>query len=337
MGILNKILYSIIIANCLTGCYRVYTGDFEATPVLSINSLINAGQPIDISLTHTWAYPSQSYELMENRHNDNAVTDAKIEIYVNGTLQDDDYIPKEGDHIRVVANSKTYGTAEAEVEVPVSIPLESIEWEASLISKGYVEDWYGSYYSVKFKLTAKVTIFDENGKSNYYHLEYLPLYNSLQASDEDEDTSLQNFSTGELKYQSEPLFSEHISMMDYAVGMESYGFTFFTDSQFMGKSYTLNLVFDNMTLVTSDEHPDVSELDWSVSFVLNYISESLYNLANYQWQTMFDTISDIGEIGLAEPTAGYSNVSTGAGVLAAQSSATYNINLKDFFISEMGQ
>lgn len=41
-------------------------------------------------------------------------------------------------------------------------------------------------------------------------------------------------------------------------------------------------------------------------------------------------LGDLSDIGLAESKWGYSNVSTGAGVVAAQSSSKFTIDLKEF-------
>lgn len=323
----------------MTGCYRDFTADVKSMPVLCINSLITAGEPIDVSVTHTWTYTD--VEIIKDKDNyyggyetryDNEVTDAIIEIYANNILQTDDYIPQEGDLIRIVATSKKYGRAEGEVTVPVSIPIESLTWNAEIVSAKVGTDFWNepSFFTVESDLQAKVSLYDPSGIENYYNINCRPEYN--------DDPDLEPyFSVGSLNYESEPIFSEHIGMIDVVTGNDSYGFTFFTDRQFSGERYTLNLQFENMEIQTSNIPPEVYDFDWSIYFELSAVSKSYYDLVNYEWHAQDGSIADLGNMGLGDPMWGYSNVSSGAGVIAAQSKSTYKINLKDFFISEMEQ
>lgn len=64
------------------------------------------------------------------------------------------------------------------------------------------------------------------------------------------------------------------------------------------------------------------------------MSRSYYDRALYVWQRDNGIIGDLGDFGFAEPLAAYSNVSTGAGVVAARSFSTYTLSLKDFLKSQ---
>lgn len=341
MGILKHSIYSALTVLILTGCYKDYTDVIDTTPVLCINSLITAGEPIKVYVTHTWEYTDvevvkdpDRYFNYETRY-DNEVSDAEVEIYANGMLQTSDYIPEEGDNIKIVAFSKKYGKAEGEVTVPVSIPIESLTWDAEIISADVGTNFWGeeSFYSVKADLQAKVTIYDAADKENYYNISCTHEYNNDDTDEEDKPY----FSTGTLNYNAEPIFSEHIAAMVAAFGIDGYGFTFFTDRKFSGESYTLTLAYEDMEIQTSNIPPVESDFDWSLCFILSTISKSYYDLANYEWHAFEAGIGDLGDIGLSDPIWGYSNVSTGAGVIAAQSKSTYKINLKDFFLSQKEQ
>lgn len=61
--------------------------------------------------------------------------------------------------------------------------------------------------------------------------------------------------------------------------------------------------------------------------ILGSVSASYYYLANYIWQTSEGVFYDLGEVGLGDPQGGYSNVSGGAGVVAAQSQTSVAIDL----------
>ena len=60
------------------------------------------------------------------------------------------------------------------------------------------------------------------------------------------------------------------------------------------------------------------------------MSQSYYNWAVYRWNVDEGITGDLSDIGLAESKWGYSNVSTGAGVVAAQSFSKATVNLKEF-------
>lgn len=316
----------------MVGCYRDYNGEIETTPVLCINSLITAGEPIEVSVTHTWAYPDDWYVHNSDEHYDNNVTDASVEIFANGQLVSSDYLPKEGDHIKIVALSKKYGEAEGEITVPFATPISSAKWEATKRKE--------TEFSFGFSLNVKLTVADDADTENFYHISYSAVRDNFIPDDDlpyNASVPLPELRIGELKYQSEPIFSEHIGMLDILIGNDAYGFTFFTDRRFTDNSYTLNMEFDDASLDFGNNTPDDSDLDWSVVFTLSSISKSYYNLVVYQWQSHNGSIADIGDMGLGNPVWGYTNVSTGAGVIAARSKAEYKISLKDYFSSQIRQ
>lgn len=118
MAILRYII-PVLLSSVLAGCYEDFNPEIDTKPVLCLNSLITAGKPIDVQVTHTWIFNDEKSE----RNHD--VPDASIVIFANERIVSSDYLPKEGDRIRIVADSQTYGTATAEVVVPyatVSLP-----------------------------------------------------------------------------------------------------------------------------------------------------------------------------------------------------------------------
>ena len=123
-----KYLYPVTFALLLSGCYEDFVPKIDVGPVLCINSVITAGQPIDVSVSHSWMYDSESGE----RHH--GVDDAEVSIYANGTLQGGDYIPREGDDIHIVARSEKYGTAEASVTVPLAVPVAALDFTPEILS-----------------------------------------------------------------------------------------------------------------------------------------------------------------------------------------------------------
>lgn len=332
MAILKK-LFPLISTVMLSGCYEDFTPGIDTVPVLCLNSLISAGKPMDISVTRTWLYTDISASA------NHQVDDATVTVYVNGERRDSGYIPKEGDNIRIVADSPTYGNAEAEVTVPVSVPIERVKWDAVVTDLWQSElPDYEMLSEIKFNLNVKLTVEDPMDVANYYHLSFDGFYTNLEGErkpvdrygPEDSRENYVRFYLGNLMYEAEPIFSEHVGLLDVISGNDTSGFTFFTDRQFPGGTYTLHLQFDGMTYYVNFPRFEEQLLDCGVRFTLTTVSESYYNWANYKSQTEDGVIADLGNIGLSEPIAGYSNVSTGAGVVAAGSSATYIVSLKDF-------
>lgn len=322
-----KPIHGIIIAAALTGCSEEFDPGIEVTPALCINSLITSGEPFDINVSHTWLYSDRNAEL------DHTVPDAEVSVYADDKLQHSGYLPLEGDHIRIVADSHLYGHAEAEVTVPVSVTVLPLRWTP------VVTDIYTSEESttIVFHLNVEMEIMDDSKADNYYRLSYSSILphegiDSIWAASTPPGVS---FNGGTFKDDAEPIFSEHIGVLESALGGDTYGFTFFTDRQFSGKSYTLHLQYSDCRFTISTPRPDPSQWHCGYEFTLHTISKSYYNWANYLWQRDDSPMGDISEAGFGDPIWGYSNVSTGAGIVAAQSSRNYTINLKDFLIQTL--
>ena len=319
MAILRYII-PILSVFLLTGCYEDFSPEIDTKPVLCLNSLITAGEPIEVDVTHTWMFNDEKSE------RDHDVTDAVVTILVNERIVGSDYLPKEGDRIRIVAESPTYGIATAEVVVPYATPVGKVKvipvvtniWEGD---KDFYH--YEMLADITFNLNIEMDVNDPEGPDDYYHFGY-----GWFGSDTDGSPTL---SIGQLEYNSEPIFKEHIGVFETVMGNdEDTQFVFFSDRQFSGKTYTLHLNFsDNYFHVKSQEY-DESRLECGVNLYLTTVSKSYYNWAVYKWNVDEGITGDLSDIGLAESKWGYSNVSTGAGVVAAQSSSKFTIDLKEF-------
>ena len=317
-----KYFIPIIAATLLTSCYEDFVPDIDAKPVLCLNSLITAGQPIEVEVTHTWMFDDKEAQ------RDHSVKDATVTISANGEIVGADYLPAEGDEIRIVAESATYGVATAEVVVPYASPIGEVK-VTPVVTDIWVGDadefHYNMLADIRFNLNIEMEVKDPAGVDNYYRFD--SIWFSRSAGD-DADPLL---SKGSLEYDAEPIFKEHIGVFETVMGNdEDLCFEFFTDRQFSGRSYTLHLIFsDNAFCVASEEYDD-SLLDCGVVLYLSTVSQSYYNWAVYKWSAAEGILGDLSDIGMAESKWGYSNVSTGAGVVAAQSSTSYTVDLKEF-------
>lgn len=77
--------------------------------------------------------------------------------------------------------------------------------------------------------------------------------------------------------------------------------------------------------------------DPQLSLNLFSISPSYYNWANYVWQRDNGALTDFSDYGLGDPIWGYSNVSSGAGVVVDQSKSAHTIDLTEFIKNTIKQ
>lgn len=319
MAILRYII-PVLLSSVLAGCYEDFNPEIDTKPVLCLNSLITAGKPIDVQVTHTWIFNDEKSE----RNHD--VPDASVVIFANEGIVPPDYLPKEGDRIRIVADSPTYGTATAEVVVPYATPIGKVRVSPVVKNIWKGEDdffHYEMFADITFNLNVEMDVNDPAGTDNYYHFGY-----NWFGTDTDGSPTL---SVGQFEYNSEPIFKEHIGVFETVMGNdEDASFEFFSDRQFAGKTYTLHLNFSDAFYRVNSQIYDESLLDCGLNLCLNTVSQSYYNWAVYKWNVDEGITGDLSDLGLAESRWGYSNVSTGAGVVAAQSSSEVTINLKEF-------
>lgn len=328
MAILRQFFYAVI-AIVLVGCYEDFTPKIDVTPVLCINSLIAAGEPIEVEVTKSFLYTEE-----DEPH---GVDDAVIAIFANGERVGADYIPQEGDMIRIEVVSSRYGKAEGEVRVPYAVPIKSVSY-SPVVTDCSVSENGEMIGNISFNLDVELNFRDAPDIENYYKFNYATIEPQPEANIEIGENGeiiwmeYPNvwFSVGSLDSEREPIFGEHIGAFDEVMGGDSYGFTFFTDRQFSGKDYTLHLVFSSCRYDVYSQKWQPGLLDCKLTLILSTISDSYYNWANYRWQSEQGVVGGLGEFGLADPIWGYSNVSTGAGIIAAGSSSTYKLNLNDF-------
>lgn len=311
MAILTKI-YPILLLPLLAGCEEAFTPDMPDKPMLCVNSLITAGEQVEVQVSKSRLYTDSPAK--------SAVSDADVRIYVNGELQLDSYIPKENDNIKIVAVSPSAGRAESDVSVPKAVAKPKIEWTASDVSC-WTSD-VNPYIVGSFKLDVKLTIDDPVGE-DYYRFSY---FTTPEEEIESDGHPVYPFSIGNFQYTMEPIFGEHIGIFESIMGGDAEGFSFFTDRQFAGKSYTLHLLFDNCRFQCLKGE----ELEYMAHFVINSVSPSYYDWAKYIWQRENGTLTELSDYGFGDPIWGYSNVSSGAGVVAAQSQSICTVDFTEF-------
>ena len=336
MDILKKLLYSVVPVIALTGCYTDFNPDQYSESVICLNAVITAGEPVTVSVQHTWRYNDREGLA------DHEVKDAMVSVYANGELKEPEYLAQEGDEIRIVAESKSYGRAEATVKVPQSIPIVKVEFIPSSV-QAWNDNEDGFTADMRFNYEIKLTISDNNQDADYFRLAYTPFY--FEGEEDDNPDNLDSgeesmnfssyFSSGRLDFNSDPIFREHIGIVESMLGGYEDLWLFFTDRMFSGRDYTLTLRFDDAWFRAVGPEYCENLLDCGITFELLSISRSYYDRMNYLWQKNSGMIGDLADIGLADPVWGYSNVSTGAGIVVARTMMTFDLNLKDFMINAL--
>lgn len=329
MAILKYIL-PILMACCLTGCYEDFNPDIETKPVLCLNSLITAGDTIGVSVTHTWLYTDQKAEL------DHGVDDAMVTVYANGESVSPDYIAQEGDEIRIVAESAKYGKAKATVTVPRAALITNPKFN-TFVQNAFRDPDAPMTGGIKFNINCNLTIDDRDKADNYFKLFFMALSPRLYEDDDlgDSENYYAWLSSGEFDYEAEPIFQEHMGVFEQIITGDSEGFMIFSDRQFAGRSYTMNLRFNGASYSVHLPEYDEDAYDCELVFAISALSRSYYNRELYIWNRDDGIITDFGNIGLSEPIWAYSNVSTGAGVVAARTVTVCRISLRDFIRSTM--
>lgn len=322
----------ILLAATLSGCYTEFSPEISTEPVLCLNSLITAGEPISVDVTHTTRYT-------EGWNPDCKVDDAVITVYADGRECPDGYLPREGDHIKIHVHSDRYGDAEAEVSVPVAVEPGEITVHGHVEEAGIWDNtWPGALEKIaymRFNLVLDIPLRDRAATVDYYHYGAVDYHGG--GSGDDGEMPGPYFSLGELDTETEPIFSEHIDAFESAMGSSAYGFTFFSDRQFQGDVYTLHPSYRgsyfSIYFTDEEELKEDAAYDWGIDVQISVISPSYYNWLNYVWQSDMGFIGDLTEIGFADPIWGYSNVSTGAGVVAARAVSNRRVPLKEFLKS----
>ncbi|MDE6343484.1 MAG: DUF4249 domain-containing protein, partial [Muribaculaceae bacterium] len=183
----------------LTGCYEDFNPEIDTKPVLCLNSLITAGKPIEVDVTHTWMFNDEKSEINHD------VKDATVTILANERIVGSDYLPKEGDKIRIVADSPTYGTAMAEVIVPFATPIGNVKVSPTVTNIWENNEHYEMLADITFNLSIEMDVSDRADIDNYYHFGY-------NWSSPIDTYGSQKLYIGAFEYNSDPIFKEHIGV-----------------------------------------------------------------------------------------------------------------------------
>lgn len=312
-----------------TSCYQDFEPDIESTPVLCMNSLITAGDTIVVELTRTWRWdegnPGKDFSV--------TVADGNVDLYVNGNLKEkiaysertgyrSNYVAVPGDEIRLVASSEKYSEASASVTVPNPVVIDKVD--ATVSNFTYQLYGIGKQYSMDLGLMIWFT--DSQTTTDYYKFDIGKTNAPDYWVDEEHYYAEIEYAQYDIDYDREPLFSEHMSPLESAVS-ETSGYTIFSDRQISGQRYPLHIGLNNLSysVVNPENNPEIDSA--SIDIRLDVISESYYKHVLSVWQSNDGINGILGSVGLGDPVWEASNVSTGAGVVAACAPYIYHLNM----------
>lgn len=309
------------------------------TPLLVLNASVTPGHEVAAFLSKSWFLLDSvpEYDLPDQG--------VSIEVYVNdtfrGTMQRSDnpadstalkgqfrlpgcYV-QSGDRVRLEAQAPHFAPVMAETIIPEKTEIAMIDTATLLTS---------DYYSLRFRLY--LTLKDNPDQRNYYRLiveRLIEYHNGDEVTWEssycnDYKYWWGNYADFQLSYD-DPVFQPSIPSLSEYDGAYCHGV--FSDDLFNGKEYT----------VTSSFFPDNSmQTDTSTTIVhydihLLSISEAYYNYLKVI-RNFTISLGDAYLDGLLEPTATYSNVTDGFGVVTGYQTTTHRITMpfKDTITNE---
>ena len=349
----------MVLATGLTSCYTEFDPHIDSTPVLCMNSTVTPGEPVTLFLTRTWKWTEgNEYDL------DLDVRNAEVRLIVNGEYKEtlkpatvenpyhmsnpypeqrkcyqSDYLPESGDIIRLEAQSEQYGDASAEVTVPYPVPFDRLATEnlSCRLLQGDISRFpiaeESCVFELKFNLLAYLT--DSAKDTDYYDI-MAALTNSY---DNDDETYAYLYSNNYpmLDFSGEPLLREHVSVLESAVS-DIYGYSIFSDRQINGRTYPLRIEVNQFTFLYRNPLDLPGPKEFGIKVTLRHTDPVYYWHMISVWEGNYGITGALGGVGLASPVYPYSNVSTGAGTVAAYAEASLTISIADLIaIAQQGK
>ncbi|MDE6561622.1 MAG: DUF4249 domain-containing protein [Muribaculaceae bacterium] len=333
----------------LSSCYTNFEPDIKSNPVVCINSLLTAGEKINVEVTRTWRYtegtPTVGLDI--------SLKEAEVYLYVNDELEERlvlrfhsedgggafwsrpngvdcyfaaQYIPKSGDKIKIIAKDKNYGEAYAEVTIPYPVEIDDVETRITKLNSSFTDG--NDTYNAEFDMMLSVKFTDPISISNYYIFD-MQTGASIRQNSEDGhyQPSVESVRINP-DYGFEPLFSEHITPLETII-TDAYGlYTVFSDRQISGKQYNLEVPLSGSYFCNYSDHPGMDQkLLLNVEF--GHITKAYYNYMMSLWANTEGISGALGGVGLGDAVFEFSNVSTGAGIVAAKANSIYELDIRE--------
>lgn len=326
-----KTFFILPLALATTGCYTDFEPDLESTPVVCINSKITAGEQIKAEVTRTWRY-SEGNPL--DGHLDIYLQEAEVALYVNDRFEENlvfvkeqvghevkkyfkaRYLPASGDRIKLTASDKTYGEAHSEIVVPPAVEIDNVD--VRMLKKSTVHDESTTFYTTTLDMILNVKFTDPGDVANYYIFDLKAQKGRIYGDpDFNYDPTDMEYLTITPDYTHEPLFSEHITPVETIITDADGLYTVFSDRQISGKQYGLTIPV-TCSYSYDSESKGAPANGSAIRVQLCHISQPYYNYMLSMWASTEGISGALGNVGLGDPVWEFSNVSTRAGIVAAQ-------------------
>lgn len=225
------------------------------------------------------------------------------------------YIPQPGDRIRLEATSKDYGTASAEVTMPKRVDIDRVVHEVRNASP---RPSLSGNMRFMFDIDLLVYFTDSDSTQDYYKF---GCKSSTYYSD-DSGARARLYYT--LDLTGEPLFTEHVSTLESVIA-DASGYSIFSDRQINGHTYPLHISLKDIQFDYNNPNNDPELANAGVDLILSAISPDYYKHVLSVWEAEDGIVGSLGGVGLGELVSTYSNVSSGAGIVAASTPAIYHL------------
>lgn len=300
----------------LAACTEDFDPKIETEPVAVINLMLTADSTVSASVTRSWPFG-------QDRPSDVSLADSHVSMRVNDAGPTElaydtaaqafvsGYRVHPGDRVRVEAITRRYGRVSGYTEVPHELMIDSIEMKCSI-----APDPYSIVYmpdgTMKFQdaITARyrLTFTDPGDEENYYLLA-----GRRVATDGD------------------GIFGETNSIIDAVLDYSDSYLLMFSDRSINGRTFTLDF-YSRYGLLGNWEWPQDPATGRPVyedSFRFYSISREYYSYIMSISRKYNGLNGDLEDIGFAEPTAIYTNVEGGAGIVCSQTGRSFVFDLSD--------
>lgn len=309
---------SFLISSCTTD----FEPEINEDPLVVLNALVHSDSIISAQVSRSWITGSRENE---NDLSKVILPDAVTEYAVN----DGEWLPmvydpesqkyvadrvaREGDRVSMRTRSR-YGVAEGSTRVPFAVPIDKVE------------------YSVETSIDTNSFIYIDNNSYDYFHYLKVTIRYRLTFTDRPGDDF---YLVAGNPYLDDPIISENETAMDGVLNKYHYC-SFFSDSSIKNKSYTLTLFSDYFCVPDGEggyylpyeiTHHNMKENIRLIAMSSDYY---YYILSLFKKYSGIEGILD--NFGLAEPRSVFSNVSSGAGVVAAGSVTAYSLDVRPILI-----
>lgn len=316
---------AILLLFSAVSCTETFDPGVDNHPVAVLNSIAMPDSSLTVSLTRSWPFGGETPDRKTV-----TLPSATVTVTVNGTrthtltydretlLYRTDFAPSPGDRLEISAVDPVYGRVSGSTVVPLPPVVDdlkvstSVEKDPDHIIVGSDGELVLDYV---FLSRYSLTFTDPADQDNYYMI------------------------AGErINVKGEPIFDEHVSVLDIIFDYDWADLLMFNDKTVNGSTYTLRFKTSYSILeawiqwsnAVHWEH-ELPVFTDSVRFYSISREYYAYLVSIYQKYGGFN--AELENAGMAEPTAVYSNIEGGTGIVCSQTPVVYVFDITDEIVA----